>query len=848
MTDANGRTVEANRGHEDNRTDLVLNPGEYSYLQDETKANIKTYRGPTTVNKTPQDRPVKFENGRFKQCTLAESRMISPFVSETSYLILENPSQEFEPPKEASSPSSPVLLFGRKVNIPGPCNPALWPGQKATVVEGHRLNSNEYLLVTIYNQEEATKNWETAVVEPVSNSDFEDKVATAKATEVKLTVGKRLIIKGTEVSYYIPPTGVEVVPEVVHNGKMEYVRKAVTLERLEHAILIDENGEKRYERGQKVVFPSPTEEFFRDEAGHRKFKAIELNALQGIHVKIIAPYKEGEQEYKEGDEIFITGKECPIYYPRPEHSVIEYDGKQKHYATVIPPGEGKYIMSRETGAITTVKGHGMILPNPITEVFVRRILTDKQIELWYPANQVAIKKYNHALRDINPDNSDFIAEQAIKKTSYVRTAVGDVYPLPDLETAGRGIITPETFQRGTTYTEPRQITLDTKFGVPPISPYTGFAVMVVSKSGNRRVEVGPNTILLDYDETLEELNLSTSKPKTTDNLLSTVYLRILNNKVSDIIKNIMTSNHVECSVNLSYRVDFEGEPKNWFNVENYVKFLTDHIRSMLKGAIRKIKVEDFYQNGADIIRNIILGKSVEGKRPGMRFEENGMVVKDVEVLEVTIEDKVIRDMLATAQHDLVSSEIQLNKANNDLEITKRLETIARETLVEKNSTDMQKKALETEKISGDLAIAIAKLNSALEEEEKRKEIQQAREEVENIRQESKLARDRSEATQNDVIEKCRITNRISELRAEAQNIIDKFTAIQPGFSESLLALSNQETLTKVAEALSVQNLVGGKNFVDVIEGVFGNTELGSALKVAMSKTKMIPVPALKERR
>ena len=50
-----------------------------------------------------------------------------------------------------------------------------------------------------------------------------------------------------------------------------YVREAVTLERLEYSILVDENGNKRYERGPQVVFPKPTENFY-IENDNRKFR------------------------------------------------------------------------------------------------------------------------------------------------------------------------------------------------------------------------------------------------------------------------------------------------------------------------------------------------------------------------------------------------------------------------------------------------------------------------------------------------------------------------------------------------------------------------------------------------
>ena len=40
---------------------------------------------------------------------------------------------------------------------------------------------------------------------------------------------------------------------------------------------------------------------------------------------------------------------------------------------------------------------------------------------------------------------------------------------------------------------------------------------------------GPQTVLLDYDQDLERLELSTGCPKTTDGTLKTVYLRHENN-------------------------------------------------------------------------------------------------------------------------------------------------------------------------------------------------------------------------------------------------------------------------------------------------------------------------------
>jgi hypothetical protein len=56
----------------------------------------------------------------------------------------------------------------------------------------------------------------------------------------------------------------------------------------------------------------------------------------------------------------------------------------------------------------------------------------------------------------------------------------------------------------------------------------------------------------------------------------------------------------------------------------------------------------------------------------------------------------------------------------------------------------------------------------------------------------------------------------------------------PGFTEGMLALSNNDTMVKVAEALSVQNFMGGKTFTDVVNKVFEGSPVGPMLAKAMS--------------
>lgn len=295
--------------------EFVLAPGEYVYTSDQTTGKIAAFVGPYKMSLAGTDQPMIFNpaNQTYERArTVKEAVKNFPYADERSYIILQNPAMDTAQPypKIATSSSQTPLNHGRKINVKGPGTFPLWPGQSASVISGHQLKSNQYLIVKVYNAEEANKNWSESVMES----------ATAGMKEVEkptLVIGQLMIIKGTDISFYIPPTGIEVVPD--HQG--QYVRDAVTLERMEYSILLDESGEKRYVRGPVVVFPSPTEKFI-ELNSIKKFRALELNPQMGIHVKVIADYDEGGTKYKAGEELHITGETQRIYYPRPEHAQI----------------------------------------------------------------------------------------------------------------------------------------------------------------------------------------------------------------------------------------------------------------------------------------------------------------------------------------------------------------------------------------------------------------------------------------------------------------------------------------------------------------------------------------------
>jgi len=769
--------------------DLVLPQGTYVLVQDGSNGQVDVIVGPNKTAMQETDKPVIYDpqTRRFNKVgnALEAVRSFST-ANEGEYVVLHNPSTNSkEHPGKGRNTDSIELSIGNKINLTGPKSFALFPGQFAEIISGHQLKSNEYLVVRVYNEDSAKANFDKAIVKAVEGSEKKK----AQIQKEELINGKLFIIKGTEVSFYIPPTGIEVVKDVT-----SYVRKAVTLERLEYCILLDQNGNKRYVKGPDVVFPEPTEEFI-GQNGNNKFRALELNDNMGIYIKVIADY----EDHKAGDELFITGKEQKIYYPQPEHAVIKYGDQIIHYAIAIPAGEGRYILDKNLGAVSTVKGPKMFLPDPRKEVVVRRILDDKQVELFYPGNLEALE-YNRALQGVMDTLEDDDSSRSFSNSGRYfsanfggneksHAALGEVLDLGllDSTTLSRSRSTTKSaMTRSSKFTKPRTITLDTKYeGVVSMNIWPGYAMQIVKKNGDREVVNGPKVVLLEYDETLEVLELSTGKPKSDNNLMRTVYLQTSNNIVSDLIE-VETKDSVSVSIRLSYRVNFkEDAATKWFSVSNYVKLLTQHLRSVVRNSVKKHTIEDFNNNATDIIRDIVLGAK-EGKREGKFFEENGMNVYDVEVLNIKIGDDNIARMLKDSQYNTVEKNLLIAKEEKNLEYIKKTEGIKREKIKEEASTDEQRMVSMLEKIQNEAKAELEKLKN---EESNQKTLNKITDDI--ISREKKT-------------KEMVLAHLSKEADIEIKKIEKKMAAVTPGLIEAITSLGTVSLSEILAKNLRIQ--------------------------------------------
>lgn len=890
------------------QSDLVLPFGTHAMSLDNTKGDVQVHVGPMTKTLSQQEVPVIFDaNKRFAPVQKEAAIKNNIVARKGEYVILQNPSTRPDWPRPGQSQKSEAdtLKMGETINIPGPISFAPWPMQQAQVVEGHHLKSNEFLLVRVYDEEAARRNWMQSTIKlvPVQNAggtggggggnDPAQKQAeqgpeqpVAVQTSAKflgidsttLVIGQLLLIKGTEASFYIPPTGVEVVKD-----DNKYVREALTLERLEYCLLVDEDGNKRYVRGPEVVFPLPTETFKVNDDNNRKSRAYELNEISGLHVKVIADYSdeipsddprleilkdrivdEGQgqnlkhlAQYREGQELFITGAEQALYFPRVEHAILKYEGRTRYHAVAIPPGEARYVMNRITGAQRLERGPAMFLPDPRSEVIVKRILTPTECGRYYPGNQEVLA-YNQALRQKNLD-PDIAALMLSNVSGAAKTGHVEANMLRGAAYAITSSRSSDVIDRGSTYTPPRTLVIDSKFeGAVQISPYTGFAVQVVNKAGDRRVVVGPQTILLTFDERLETLLLSTGKPKSADKPIDTVYLRVANNSVSDII-DVRTKDLVPFRIQLKYLVRFLDEHKDrWFNIDNYVQHLVDHFRSMLSNYAKGFGAKEFHANGSNLLRDRVLGPRSDavgaGKsdRPLRTFEENGMQVYDLDVIGLEIMDPTIRDSMQKLQNDQLSFQIQAERLEAELILTKRKADVTLETettklesesataiLREKLAQETTEAKHETVKLTAGLRvieIGLDKQRAMLtagndfeiaETRAKNEEIvATVRNRVVTLTTEAqRIAWQLSSEEANTLA-----TREIERMVAESKADVDRIQAISPQLTQALASLASTGSLALVAKHLGNLAIVKGLSLGGVVEQVFGGTQFEGLMK------------------
>ena len=693
--------------------DILIASNEYAYVQDLTKGDIVLYVGPTKISLSNTERLVDFKAERFTPVRGEDGASgVCPFIaaSSTQYVVLENPAKDPATKPVKGSNSAIELLQGRRVVVSGPASFPLWPGQKARVVAGHELFEDQYLRVRVYERIEG---------DPAA-------------------IGTERIIKGSEVSFYLPKTGLEVLPDA--GGS--YVRNAVSLLDGQYCVLRGPRGQRRFVRGPGVVFPEAWEEFVTLQNA-RVFSAYAMRKDKGLHVRVVKTFeaKAGEQvapgTYTAGQELFLSGREG-FFFPT---EALEVLGE----VASIPLAEKEAIYVRElaTGQIRTIAGPAAFLPDPTKVQVVPRPLDPETVKRW------GLKGYDG------------------KRAPAIT--------------------------------------------IPP-----SYAVLVTAKT-RREVVKGPQVRILDFDEELGVLALSTGTPKTDAATLPTCFLLVDGNKVSDRLE-VRTNDHVQLEVRLSYRVSFAStsgtDDARWFNVSNYVALLCDHLGSLVRAAVRSAPIERFHAGSTEILRSAVLGEKKGDKRTGREFEENGMLVYDVEVLEVQILDGDVDQLLTDAQRSAISSEVARKKEELRLVTEQAKHAVDRAVFEAQRQTQHAELELEAARRALISAKAEAKVEAVRIET-----LGKAKTDADALELSSQAQA--AAKTRHAEVEERALAAQVNAFRAQME-------AMQPELIATLKSLGNQQLAATLTQHLGPLAILGGESVADVASRLLASLPVGAS--------------------
>lgn len=894
---------------------------EFVWVQSDD-GEVTLFVGPCMVSPTATDRIVVDDgNGGFRDAPSRDHTQRMVEVGDNQYAVLGNPLETpdvgypngtFKPARNDIKP----LRNGTKQMIPGPCSFYLRPGQRCEVRDAHELASNQYLVVKVYGEVDNGAPYYdiTALSAGITTSTVDRDGESAEAAEISDSLvgefqrGNQIVIRGIDTQFYIPPTGVDIVPdtsfdssgaalsarqaqEILQNyysnaasqtrgvmdgeektsgeillcasastadsraGKVEQaarrrhrgysgtvqqpanlerllgaigldsgfkeqikrtagqsrlVRDAVVLTEKEFCVIIDADGRRNVKVGPARVFPGPYDTFMTEGSRNRIYDAYELLPQRALWLRVIS--KISKQDLAAKLPVGLsTMLDSDVYYPGDE---ILLNGINAFF---FPFNEIE-VLSPETGQSHVGNDHDKVLIEAIgidqkSGIYVRdldtgeaRLVRGKQSYLVNPAKEVHI---NRIVSDV--DWNHWIA--------FFRSH----------KRVSSNVVTPWALS----------------IRIPHNT-----AVLATSAEGQRVIE-GPCVELLEYEEKLAYLNLSTGTPKSDRNTFKTCFLQVTGNRVSDVVR-VETSDFVEIDVQVTYRVAFDRDCRDkWFNHENYVQLLVEHTRSLIRNHCRTTPLANLWLNLSSIVRDLILGdKDPEtGDRTGRFFDENGMRIVEVEVLSSSILDESIASQFTAAQKNIVSLQIGNREAEAKLDATKFRARIADEErevqrqkaqkqaalddlLMELEHTAVMSRinsshARETNKLVTDSERAMVSVLERLKRQEE-EDVAHRKSMIENAQAEANAARQKNQAQleyreADAELEKLLIKARSDATVAENQSIQERLV-------EALTALGDKQLLSTAAENMNLVSLFRGKDVSSILSDVLGKTKLAGTIE------------------
>jgi hypothetical protein len=343
--------------------------------------------------------------------------------------------------------------------------------------------------------------------------------------------------------------------------------------------------------------------------------------------------------------------------------------------------------------------------------------------------------------------------------------------------------------------------------------------------------------------------------------LQTCFVRVRGNRVSDVLT-VETADYVKISLHVSYSVTFRTEFKErWFNHENYIQVLCEHLRSLVRGRARMMSLSTLWPNLPALVRDTILGEKTTEGRPGRLFQENGMEVTEVEVLSSTIEERRVSELMQKVQTESVMLQL------GDRQAQETLTSMKLRAEVDRQNQELTVSAKEREAKLGELARRLsydAALLEAKNAEALAREKQRLADEREAEAQRARIAREQAmkeqelqllqqeadaKAASSRLLHAAELERReklhaleVALLEANAAATVAERQAVQKGLIEAMTALGDKMLLSEVAENMNLVSLFKGKDVGQILSEIVGGTSVVKTVNELRERFKGLPQP------
>jgi hypothetical protein len=204
-------------------------------------------------------------------------------------------------------------------------------------------------------------------------------------------------------------------------------------------------------------------------------------------------------------------------------------------------------------------------------------------------------------------------------------------------------------------------------------------------------------------------------------------------------------------------------------------------------------------------------------------------VLDVDVLKAEISDKKIKDLLDGYQHSVVQANIQLEGKKHEREVTEQQEELTRAIANAKAETAKHNADLQVQVLSNELLVLMKRVSNTLEKTKKEREAETEIQSNLDFTHGKTLDRSQKDADQAHAISKKAQDLELAMLTAEVEGIVKRFGAIAPGLGSALATISEHAVAERIAQALSVQTIIGGESFTDTWTKMFKDTPLAATM-------------------